>query len=181
MTQLAGVSTGKPEKRKKKRPLWIILIILGAAVALLIAVVTLMPKDPYQQSMEGVRGMLDSRTPEEIQAELARIMKENEMHVSINTTPHVVDGIGKVRIENVPNNKYWQQVDIYLTNEDDSPGERLYRSGLVRQDFHIEDAEFENVPAPGRYNGIAVVKAIHPETSEEIGQTKVLMVITVEE
>lgn len=75
------------------------------------------------------QGHIETRTDEEIQAELNRLVEEGMMTISINLRPVFADGQsnGHLRIENVPNNKYSQIVEIYRADTN----EMVYRSGLI--------------------------------------------------
>ena len=80
-------------------------------------------------------------TEEEIQAELNRVIEEGNFNASINTQLTLEKKKLDVRIENVPANNYYMQVDIYLYphqgSTDDS--ELIYQSGVIMQGKYIVD------------------------------------------
>ena len=130
-----------------------------------------------------LEGFLPGKTAAEIQAELNRIIDEGRVNISMNPTPVIKDGEINVRIENVPANNYYLQADVYIYPQKGNPdnAELVYRSGILKQNYYIENGETDTMVSPGEYDGIAIFSALDPDTLEEIGKTSLTLVITVEE
>lgn len=177
-------SVTEKASRKKKQRLLLAAAALFAAVlaaAAFLAVRPLKPKTQYALDRDALEGFLPNKTQEEIEAELNRIIDESRFNVSINPTPVIEDGRINIMIENIPANHYWMQVDVFIQEPDKEQETLVYRSGLIKQGYYIENADVAAVAAPGQYNGRAVFSAIKPESDEEVGQTEATMVVYVGE
>lgn len=193
-TQAEEISTRmevRKEKAGKKRKicqnilrLLILLLLLGLVYY---GYEKFRPRARYEMDMNALEGFLPGRSEEEIQEELNRIIDESRFAVAINTQITYKDGKVDVRIENVPANNYWMQVDIWLYPDADSTenGELFYQSGVIKQQQYIEKAEAGTEQPAGYYNGLAVFHALTPnedlEAIEEVGQTAMNIVILVKE
>lgn len=144
-------------------------------------------RSAYEMDMNALEGFLPGRSEEEIQEELNRIIDESRFAAAINTQITYEEGKADVRIENVPANNYWMQVDIWLYPSADSTdnAELFYQSGIIRQNQYIEKAEADTGQPAGYYNGLAVFHALTPDENldnvEEVGQTAMNIVILVKE
>lgn len=166
------------EKEKKKKKKWLLLLLL-----LLLCFAcgggyyvwkSNQPKSKYEADMNALAGFLPGKTDEEIQNELNRIIEEGYFNASINGEMTLENGSLDVHIENVPGNRYDEQVEIYLypdyKNEENA--ELIYTSGLIKIGYYIENGEAKTSVKPGKYLGKAIFHAIMPdETQEEIGKT----------
>lgn len=96
------------------------------------------------------QGQIEYRTDEEIQAELNRLVEEGMMTISINLRPVFADGQsnGHLRIENVPNNKCSQVVEIYRadTNEMIYESKQIPVGGCVDYDRLLVDLDAGEYP-----------------------------------
>ena len=169
LEQVQDMPLADQPKEKKKKKRWIIILIL-----LLLALCAgggyvlyqnMKPQSKFDIDRNALEGFLPGKSEEEIQAELNRVIEEGNFNASINTQLTLEKKKLDVRIENVPANNYYMQVDIYLYphqgSTDDS--ELIYQSGVIMQ---------------GKY--IAVFHALTPdENLEEIGATAANVVIQV--
>ena len=173
----------KEQNRKKKK--WLLLLLL---LLLLLCGIGgfflyrhLRPMSRFEMDRNALEGFLPGKTSEEIQAELNRIIDEGRVNISMNPTPVIENGEINVRIENVPANHYYLQADVYLYPEkgNGETSELVYRSGIIKQQFYIENGKADTDVEPGEYDGIAIFSALDPDTMEEIGKTSLTLVITV--
>ncbi len=171
------------QKRKKWLILLILLLLAGGIAGGYFLYEHFRPKSRYELDRNALEGFLPGKSEAEIQAELNRIIEEGRVNISMNPTPVIRDGKINVRIENVPANKYYLQADVYLYPEKGNAdnAELVYRSGVIRQEFYIEEGDAETDAGDGTYDGLAVFSALDPETMEEIGKTSMTLVITVED
>lgn len=173
----------KEDKKKgKKKLLLLLLLLLFFIVGGIWAAITFwpQPKSQWELDAEALQGFLSTHTAEEIQAELNRIIEKGRFNISINPVLTVQpDGTANLMIENVPANNYWMQVTVVYYDENNEEHE-LYRSGMIRQGYYIEDASITGeMPPAGEYYGSAVFTAIYPESDEEVGSSVATMVIRV--
>ena len=77
-----------------------------------------------------LEGQAPYKTPEEIQAELDRIVEEGMFNISIASVIQFDDGTksGKAYIENVPGNRYYMQVTITL----DDGGDTVFETKAIK-------------------------------------------------
>lgn len=170
----------KKKKSRRKKVLLLLLLLLFLGGGVLVWRLVPQHKSQYELDADALAGFLSTHTQEEIEAELNRIIEKGRFNISVNPTVTVQkDGTGNFMIENVPANHYWMQVTVYYQGRDGTERE-LYRSGIIRQGYYIEEAEITGkLPAPGVYNGRAVFAAVLPESDEEIGQSVATMAIQV--
>lgn len=131
------------------------------------------PRDP-NASM----GQLEGKTPEEIQAELDRIVDEGMFGISIAPVVYFADGgsEGEVRIENVPGNRYDMRVSIVL----DEDGRTVYESGVIEPNRHIQTAPLSATLSAGSYPATALFAALDRQTGVEVGQASAKITLVVE-
>lgn len=126
----------------------------------------------------GELGQLEGKTPEEIQAELNRVVDEGMFNISIAEVLTFPDGTseGDVRIENVPNNRYLMDVTVTL----DETGEEVYESGILEPNHHITKGTLKVDLDKGIYPATALFTALDPETEEVVGQAAAEVTVMVE-
>ena len=123
------------------------------------------------------QGHIETRTDEEIQAELNRLVEEGMMTISINLRPVFADGQsnGHLRIENVPNNKYSQIVEIYRADTN----EKIYKSKQIPVGGSIEyDRLLIDLDA-GEYPCVAYVSSVDSSGSV-IGKAGAELLLVIE-
>ncbi|WP_101721356.1 hypothetical protein [Eggerthella timonensis] len=122
-------------------------------------------------------GQLEGKTPEEIQAELNRVVEEGMFNISIAEVLSFPDGTseGDVRIENVPNNNYLMDVTVKL----DETGEEVYESGILEPNHHITKGTLKVDLDKGTYPATAVFTALDPETEAVVGEAAAEVTIMV--
>lgn len=123
-------------------------------------------------------GQLEGKTPDEIQAELDRVVEEGMLDLSIAQTMVFPSGEeeGDVRIENVPGNRYLIKVTIAL----DSTGETVYETGIIEPNHYIERDKLIEDLDKGNYDATAIFTALDPETKQVVGDAAVKVSIMVE-
>ncbi|MBE6759014.1 MAG: hypothetical protein E7554_02870 [Ruminococcaceae bacterium] len=175
----------KPAGRKTDRTLYAVLACM--LVIIVVLIILLLRSCPggdrhimtdYDIDPNASIGQLEGKTPEEIQAELNRIVEEGMFNISINATPVFNNGTaaGSLKIENIPANHYNMKVKITL----DSTGEVIYQSGIIEPNHHIENAPLD-VPLPkGTHAATATFTAIDPETNAAMGYAAARITILVE-
>lgn len=163
-----GEEETAPEKKKKptKR---ITAVIVGLLVLLLTGLLVWSiffsnaDNKRFEDSVVAELGQLENKTYEEIQAELNRVIEKGNMSISINANPVFPDGDskGNLQIENSPANHYAQEVVITLKDT----GEEIYRSGLLKPNYHIQNDKLDKDLKAGEYECVASFVAY--ETSAE--------------
>lgn len=113
-------------------------------------------------------GQAPYKTPEEMQAELDRIVEEGMFNISIASVIQFDEGTqpGKAYIENVPGNRYAMKAAITL----DATGETVYASGGIAPGSYIEDIALARDLAPGEYEATCTFAAFDAETLDEVGK-----------
>lgn len=128
--------------------------------------------DPNAQS-----GQAPYKTPEEIQAELDRVVEEGMFNISIASVIEFPDGAspGTAYIENVPGNRYLMQVTVTL----DQSGEAVYESKALKPDSYIGNITLSKDLDAGDYPATATFTALDPDSHEEVGRAaaKVTLVV----
>lgn len=172
------------EKKSEKKVPYIALIavllcVIGALVFLL-----LRPDDGGQTVTEKERdpnaavGQYEGKTPEEIQAELDKIVEEGMFNISINSTVTMASGSdeAELRIENIAANHHLMSVEIKL----DDTGEVIYASGLIEPGYYIQSAPLNTTLAKGSYAATALFTAYNIETEAVAGQAAAKINIVVQ-
>lgn len=122
-------------------------------------------------------GQAPTKTPEEIQAELNRVVEEGMFNISIASTIDFASpgSPGTANIENVPGNRYDMQVSIVL----DATETTLYESGIIAPGSYIESIQLSELLDPGEHGATATFTALDRETHEQAGQAaaKVRLVV----
>ena len=186
LEQVKEMQLAELSKEKKKKNRWIIILILLLLVLCAgggyVLYQHMKPQSKFDIDRNALEGFLPGKSEEEIQAELNRVIEEGNFNASINSQMTLEKKKLDVRIENVPANKYYMQVDIYLYPHQGSTedSELIYQSGVIMQGKYIVEADAKTSVGPGVYDGIAVFHALTPdENLEEIGATAVNVVIQV--
>ena len=172
-------------EKNKDRTLYAILACM--IVIIIILIILLLRSCPggekhiitdYDRDPNASIGQLEGKTPEEIQAELNRIVEEGMFNISINATPVFPNGsaAGSLKIENVPANHYNMKVKITL----DETGEVIYQSGIIEPNHHIENAPLDVPLSKGTHAATATFTAYEPETNAVMGHAAVKISILVE-
>lgn len=178
----------QPEEKKKKKKwllllLLLLLLILGGVGGFFVWK-NMQPKSQFELDRNALEGFLPGKSKRDIEKELNRIIEKGRFNVSMNPTPIVKDKKINVAIENVPANNYYMQVEVYIypDKEDSDKTELIYKSGMIKQGYYIEEGDLQkgvSVKA-GTYDGIAIFHAFNPETTEEIGSTAMTLQVTAE-
>lgn len=158
------------QENKKKRGAGFYVGIVIAAIAIILALIfaAFMFMNSTQASNRGgASGQLEGKTPEEIQAELDKVVDEGMFNISIASYIEFADGTseGEVKIENSPANRYLMQVDMTLED-----GTVIYSSPVLEPNYHIQTAKLDTDLDAGSYQVTAVFHALDPDTEKEVGQ-----------
>lgn len=176
------ITRPKDKKDSKKIIEKILLIILLIFFLTLITVLAFKWQNDKNKNPDvdpnAVVGQLEGKTPDEIQKELDRVVKETSMVISINTRVKMKDGNSKapLKIENVPKNHYIMQVSIVIPDS----GKEIYKSGFIYPNYHIEKVKLNTVLKKGAYDGVAIFSAYDLKTQKKIGEQRVNLTIEVE-
>ena len=123
-------------------------------------------------------GQLEGKSPEEIQAELDRIVEEGMLNISIASVVEFADGTapGELAIENVANNHYLVKVEITR----DDTGEVIFNTGFIEPNHHIQHAKLNVDLDAGTYACTAVFSGYDPQTEELVGQAGANITVVVQ-
>lgn len=152
-------------KKKRGASFWVAIIVAVVAVVLACVLAFTMCS---RSARQGDEGQLDGKTPEEIQAELDRIVEEGMFNISIASMIEFPDGTspGEVRIENVPGNIYMMKVEVTR----DDTNEVIYTTDFIEPNHHVQQDTLDvDLPA-GTYDCTAMFYAHDVDTEELIGQ-----------
>ena len=122
-------------------------------------------------------GQAPTKTPEEIQAELNRVVEEGMFNISIASTVDFASpgSPGVANIENVPGNRYDMKVSIAL----DGTGETVYESGGIAPGDYIPEIELARALSPGMHDATATFRAFDRQTHEEVGSAAARIALSV--
>lgn len=156
------------------------MIAAGAAAALAIVAGALWfalgrPADPFDPNAQA--GQAPYKSPEEIQAELDRVVEEGMFNISIASVIEFADGTspGTAYIENVPGNRYLMQVALTL----DDTGETVYESGVLKPDSFIDSITLTKDLEPGTYPATATFTALEQDSLEDAGKAAAKLTLVV--
>lgn len=158
--------------------------IVLAAVSLLVLVavgvgiwwfVQSQQESPFDEN--AILGQAPYKTPEEVQAELDRIVEEGMFNISIASLIEFADGTspGTAYIENVPGNRYLMQVSIAL----DDTGETVYESKALKPGSYIDSIQLSSDLDPGNYAATATFSALDTDSLEEVGKAAAKVTLSV--
>ena len=124
-------------------------------------------------------GQVPTKTPEEMQAELDRIVEEGMFDLSIASVIEFASpgATGKACIENVPGNRYDMTVSIRL----DGTCEEVYASRGIAPGNYIEDIALVRELATGSHDATATFTAYDRETHVEVGAAAAKVVLAVDD
>ena len=112
----AGQASAAPDQPAGKPKSFYVAVIVAilALLAALVLAFALFSHNGAGRDPNAAVGQLEGKTPEEIQAELDRIVEEGMFNISIASTVQLEDGASdaELRIENVPNNPYLMKVEL---------------------------------------------------------------------
>lgn len=122
-------------------------------------------------------GMLEGKTPEEIQGILNQIVEEGMFNVAISSEIRFEDGTseGTLGYENIEANHYYARVT--LRKDDD--GTVLYQSDGIKPGQFIENIRLSEDLPQGQYDCTARIVTTDPETLQDIGQVEVAVKVIV--
>ena len=122
-------------------------------------------------------GVLEGKTPQQIQSMLDTIVEEGMFNVSINKRATFEDGSseGSLGLENIKANRYYCRVTIRR----DEDGKVLYQSNGIKPGQYIDKVKLKENLSAGIYPCTAEVIATDPETLEDIGQVQVKIEVVV--
>ena len=168
------VASERPGK-KRHRARWVIAILLVLCLVVALLFLLFDCKGPSKRA--GISGSLAGKTPEEIQAELDRIVDDGMFSISIASVVQMASGTSpaELRIENVPGNRYLMRVVI---TRDDTE-EQLYETDLIEPNFHIQQDTLDVVLPAGSYPCTATFYAYDMATEEQAGQAAARMTVNV--
>lgn len=181
----AGAEAPAPAAAKKKRTTRIVI----AVVAVLVVVAAAF--GIWQLASGGMDSFFDSnalegqapyKTPEEMQAELDRIVEEGMFNISIASVIQFDNGTapGKAYIENVPGNRYLMQVTITLDTDDPAQaGDVVYETKAIKPGQYIEDITLTKDLDQGTYPATATFTALDAESHEEAGKAAAKVTLNV--
>ena len=168
----------KRENDKKKIVLVTVILIIS-----IMGTATLIIKKSLQNGTELLMdsnarlGQLKGKSHEEIVKELNKIVEEGTFNISINANPQFERGDlpGDIQIENVPSNRYLMKVEIDL----DGTNEKIYQSGLIDVNHHIQEAKLDKILEKGKYPATARFTAYDRQTRKVIGHAAAYIVISI--
>ena len=166
----AGQASAAPDPPAGKPKSFFVAVIVAilALLAALVLAFALFSHNGAGRDPNAAVGQLEGKTPEEIQAELDRIVEEGMFNISIASVIQFDDGAapGKAYIENVPGNRYLMQVSIVL----DDTSETVYETKAIKPGQYIEDITLSKDIDQGAYPATATFTALDQESHEEGGK-----------
>lgn len=170
----------RPSIQKKSGNRRIVIAVVAAvALALIGGAIWLFAgsgSDFFDENAQS--GQAPYKTPEEMQAELDRIVEEGMFNISISSLIEFENGTapGKAYIENVPGNRYVMQVTLTL----DDANEAVYESKGIKPGNYIEDITLSKDLEPGDYAATATFSALDPDSLEEVGKAAAKVTLSVQ-
>ena len=168
---------------KKKKLLVMILISLIAVMIVLLVIFVVIPAmkgdsaaDFFDPSAK--EGVLSSKSNDEIQAELNKIVEEGMFNISIADTIVFQNSTqeGQARIENIKANPYHMRVEIII----DDTGQTVYQSGGLIPGSYIENIKLSQKLPAGTYPATALFSAYDQSDLSVVGQAAAKIKIVVE-
>jgi hypothetical protein len=176
------------------KPSVIAWLIFGIAVSGSLTLVTyaarvdkmrlavLINRDPIQEGSylpEGAAdiGPLTGMSKREKLKQFQEAVDADYFAFKINARPvfETGDGPGSLRIENPSYNIYPMVVQIFLGDTE----EKIYDSGGILPNQHIDSAKLTKVLPPGSYKATAYMNAYNPDTHIWLGKQAAAIVITI--
>ncbi len=181
------VSHMRKNEKTKKNKKWIIVVVLllaGAATALGMLRSGGAPPEissRNQRDMDAMLGQMPGKTQQDYNDVLNKLVEEGMFNISINSAIVCEGGVADLGIENIAQNRYMMQVDIYLQGKNGD--KKVYESGIIAPGYYIERADVDTSGlAPGSYAAVAVFRAIDAEDeTTEAGSSRIEITLTVKE
>lgn len=128
-------------------------------------------------SDQALAGHLPDMSEEQIKQQMQQIADASKFSFKINAQPIFENGAsaGTLRIENPHHNVYPFVVEIFLANTQ----EKIYDSGGVLPNHHIDSAKLDIALAKGHHDAYAEIYAYDPESGEYQGKSTVTLTIIV--
>ena len=176
----AGQASAAPDQPAGKPKSFYVAVIVAilALLAALVLAFALFSHNGAGRDPTAAVGQLEGKTPEEIQAELDRIVEEGMFNISIASTVQLEDGASdaELRIENVPNNPYLMKVELAR----DDTGDTIYTSGMIEPNHHIQKAKLDVDLDAGEYPCTAVFYAYDKQSEQLVGQAAAKLTVLVQ-
>lgn len=172
-----GTTTVKKENKKTGVIAGVVIAIV-IVVAAVVGIVFALSGGGLSLDSSAQEGQAPFKTPDEIQAELDRVVEEGMFNIAIAGVIDFEDGTsgGKAFIENVPGNRYNMQVII---TSDDDPDKVWYESGLIQPNHYIEEIKLSEDLDAGSYPATATFLAFDTDSNEKVGQAAAKVTLNV--
>lgn len=171
--------SGTRVKGKDKKKIVIMVVVVAALIvaSLLVWRSCGVEKSPFAFDDLAKNGFLEGRSAEDIQNLVNKQVEEGMFNISINSVITFENGTaeGNMRIENIPNNRYYMVVRLVL----DDTGQEVYESGGIKPGQFIENAPLKEPLSKGNYPATAVFTAVDPDTLKEIGRAQAQVTLSV--
>ena len=176
------------EKKRRRKKIFIIILLIIINVSVILLSILLQknsePKNKFSgnifpESGAAEKGHLPKMTTEEILEQMQREADKSVFSFKINSQPVFENGNkdGNLQIENPNHNIYPFVVEILL-NEN---GEKVYDSGGILPNHHINRAKLIKVLEKGEYPATAYIHAYDPTTKEYIGKSSAELKLIIRE
>jgi len=178
----------KPEKKRRKR--WLIVPLISMLAVTGLASYILRPSNPEpsyviadnilpEAGVDVTEGHLPGMTDDEIMEQMQKEADESLFSFKVNSRPIFEDGggAGTLRIENPNHNMYPFTVEIFL----DETGEKIYESGGIFPNRHINTAKLGRALPQGEHEATAYINAYDPDTKEFRGKSAVELTLVVKQ
>lgn len=179
----AGHAAPQPERPAaqdgKKPSRWIVILVVLAVLALIgggIWWFASSQQDDFYDT-NAILGQAPYKSPEEVQAELDRIVEEGMFNISIASVIEFDDGAspGTAYIENVPGNRYVMKVAITLDDTD----ETVYESKGIKPGNYLETIVLDKDLEEGNYAATATFSAFDAESLDEVGKAAAKVTLSI--
>lgn len=167
----------KQFKKRRNAGFWVAVAFGVICVVLIVLLAFVMLGGNQKSTRSGQVGQLEGKTPEEVQAELDRVVEEGMFNISIASTVELENGTAPadIRVENVPGNHYLMRVEV----TDDATGQTVYTTDFIEPNHHIQTDTLDVDLDAGTYECTATFFAYDQETEDEVGQAAAKMTIRV--
>ena len=164
----------KKDVRRKKVLVVLLILLLTAAATIVWQINSLRTNDIISGDMfPGIGGAAEGHLPKmtetEIMQQLQREADRSKFSFKINSRPIFENGAkeGTLQIENPSHNIYPFVVEIFLNET----GEKIYDSGGILPNHHIDRAKLTKVLPKGSHTAIAYIRVYDPKTNKYAGQS----------
>lgn len=127
-----------------------------------------------------VSGEKETRSREEIVAELNRQVEDGYISISMNTSPYFENGNakGNLSIDNSKENRHPQVIQIFLLDENDKASDLIYTSPVIPVGSRVDEDSLDVPLSKGTYKCVAYFNAV-TEEGEILGTAGAVINITV--